>query len=87
MDNSQNKETASSPRSGGSIAMPRMRRGPKAYFKDVQREMKNVSWPAPKETTRLTGVVLGVCILVTVLLLVLSLGVEFLMSALIGGPK
>jgi len=62
-----------------------MRRGVKSYFKDVQREMKHVTWPTKQETTRLTGVVLGICFLVTILLTLLSLGIDFVLQAILRG--
>lgn len=53
---------------GGSIAIPRSKRGLKGYFAEVKREIKKVSWPTVPETHRLTSVVLAVCfILVAVL--------------------
>jgi preprotein translocase SecE subunit len=53
---------------GGSMPVPKSKRGVKGFFAEVGREMKKVSWPNRPETNRLTGVVLVVClILVTVL--------------------
>jgi preprotein translocase subunit SecE len=61
-------EEPKQPRSGGSLPIPKSRRGVKGFFAEVGRDMKKVSWPTRPETTRLTGVVLAVCaILVTVL--------------------
>lgn len=37
------------------------RGGLKGFFNDVIRELKKVQWPTPRETTRLTGVVVAVC--------------------------
>jgi len=37
-------------------------RGLVAYFRGVSSEMQKVTWPSREETTRLTGVVLGVTI-------------------------
>ncbi|MCW5936110.1 MAG: preprotein translocase subunit SecE [Fimbriimonadaceae bacterium] len=48
------------------------RRGLTGFFRDVQREMRQVNWPTRQETTRLTGVVLGVCGLIALMLTVLS---------------
>jgi preprotein translocase SecE subunit len=56
--------------------IPDMKKGPRAFFKDLQREIRMITWPTPQETTRLTGTVLGVCILVVVLLFGLSLVIE-----------
>jgi preprotein translocase SecE subunit len=54
------------------LPQPRSRRGPKAYLAEVMREMKKVQWPNRKETTRLTGVVLAVCLIVVAILSGLS---------------
>ncbi|MCA0360945.1 MAG: preprotein translocase subunit SecE [Armatimonadetes bacterium] len=58
------------------LPTPDMKRGPRAFFKDLQREVRMITWPTPQETTRLTGTVLGVCVLVVVLLFGLSLAIE-----------
>lgn len=78
-------DTTSTPKPSGSLPVPKMRRGVKSYFKDVQREMKHVTWPTKQETTRLTGVVLGICFLVTILLTLLSLGIDFVLQAILRG--
>jgi preprotein translocase subunit SecE len=53
----------------GSIPIPKSQRGGiRNFFIEVNRELKKVNWPAPKEATRLTGVVLAVCLLVTLIL-------------------
>jgi preprotein translocase SecE subunit len=59
-------------KSTASIPVPKSRRGPKGFFKDVQREIKKISWPTPKETNRLTGIVLGICGMIVLALFVLS---------------
>jgi preprotein translocase SecE subunit len=46
-----------------------MRRGVKGFYRDVVRELKHVTWPTPKEASRLTGIVLAVCALIVVLLM------------------
>lgn len=48
------------------------RRGPRAYFAEVGRELKKVEWTPPKEVNRLTGVVLIVCAFVVGVLWLLS---------------
>ena len=55
--------------------MPKSNRGLKGYFQEVRREVKKVNWPTVPETHRLTGVVLGVCALLVVILT--SLGYVF----------
>lgn len=59
----------------GTIPVPKSKRGPKAFFNEVAREMKKVSWPTRTETNRLTAVVLVVC--AGLLLLFTSLSVVF----------
>ena len=80
-------DTSSTTKTGGSLPIPKAKRGIRSYFKDVQREMKHVSWPTRQETTRLTGVVLGVCFMVTVLLTVLSTGIDFVLATILRGGK
>jgi preprotein translocase SecE subunit len=61
---------------GTGPALPSMKRGLKGFIQDLQREMKNVTWPTPQEATRLTGVVLGVCAGIIAFLFVISFVVE-----------
>jgi len=56
-----------------SIPVPKSRRGAKGFFADVQRELKKVNWPSRQENMRLTGVVIGVCVLMALILTGLSL--------------
>lgn len=67
------------------IPIPRSGRGPKAFYRDVVREMKHVSWPSGRDTTRLTGVVFAVCLMVAGLLFLLSLFFEQLLKVFITG--
>lgn len=70
------------PSSGG----PFRGKGPAGFYRDVMREMKHVNWPTRQEATRLTGVVLGVCVLLAVVLTGLSFALEMLLKMLgIGG--
>lgn len=66
----EEREPAAAPTS---IPIPKVRRGIRQYFRDVSQEMKKVTWPTRTETNRLTGVVLGVCILVVLFLTALSI--------------
>ena len=50
------------------LPLPTSKRGPKSFFEGVKREMRKVSWPAYKETNRLFGVVVAVCLLLTVIM-------------------
>jgi len=52
------------------VALPKSSRGLKGFFSDVSREMKKVTWPQHREVTRLSLVVLGMCLLCTIALLV-----------------
>ncbi|MFM9873656.1 MAG: preprotein translocase subunit SecE [Fimbriimonadaceae bacterium] len=45
-------------------------------MKDGPREARQVSWPTPQETTRLTGTVIAVCALVSGFLFLLTLGIR-----------
>lgn len=58
------KSTPQTSRPRGGAPSGRFSRGPKAYFNEVLREMKKVSWPTRHETNRLTGVVLAVCLMI-----------------------
>ena len=55
-----------------SVPIPSSKRGLKSYMNEVLREMKKVSWPTKAETTRLTGVVIGVCLLVGTIMITMS---------------
>lgn len=67
---------------GGSIAVPKSKRGMKGYFAEVKREIKKVSWPTVPETHRLTGVVLGVCAMIVAILTGLGLVFGFIVDFL-----
>jgi len=54
------------------VALPTSRRGAKGFFSETARELRKVNWPSPRDTTRLTGIVLTVCTGITVVLLVMS---------------
>ncbi|HVL39103.1 MAG TPA: preprotein translocase subunit SecE [Fimbriimonadaceae bacterium] len=60
------------PAPGGGVPLPSSKRGFKAFWSEVGRELKKVSWPTRKETNRLTGVVLAVCFLVVTVLTALN---------------
>ncbi len=60
-----------------SVAVPNIqKRGMKGFFNDLKRELKQVQWPSRKEASRLTGVVLVVCVITTLILLALSVGID-----------
>ena len=61
-------------------------RGIAGFYRDVLREMKHVTWPTRSETTRLTGVVLGICVMLALVLTALSFVLEQLLHIVgIGG--
>ncbi len=64
-------------------SLPTMRRGIKGFFQDLQREMKNVTWPTPKEATRLAGVVAGVCAGIVTFLFVVSFVAEIILNIIL----
>lgn len=70
---------------GGGVPVPKMKRGFRGFYRDLVREMKHVTWPTVGETNRLTGVVLGVCIFIILLLFGLSYVFDMLLKPLIGG--
>ncbi|MBI3721660.1 MAG: preprotein translocase subunit SecE [Fimbriimonas ginsengisoli] len=57
---------------GAGIPIPKSRRGMKGFISEVSREMRKVVWPTPKETNRLTGIVLAVCFMIVAVLFALS---------------
>jgi len=65
--------------------VPGSGRGFKGFLTEARTEMTRVTWPTPKETSRLTGVVLAVCGIVVALLFVLSLVVDGALTFIIKG--
>ena len=47
-------------------------KSPLIFLKEVRAEMNNVSWPSKEETTRLTGVVIGVSLIVAIFIGILD---------------
>jgi len=47
-------------------------KSPIAFLKEVRAEMNNVSWPSKKETTRLTGVVISISLIVAIFIGILD---------------
>lgn len=78
-------EGPKNPPTGGAVPLPRSKRGIKAFFTDVGRELKKVTWPKPAETNRMTGVVLAICALVVLTLTLMSLVVDTFMKILTTG--
>jgi preprotein translocase subunit SecE len=64
------------PKAPTSIATPKFKRGFKGFLTDTGREMKKVSWPTKKESTRLTVVVLSLVICLAVLLSVMNIAAD-----------
>ena len=77
--------TKNVPKVASSVATPDTKRGLGAFFADVQREMKKITWPTPPETTRLTSTVIGVCFLVAGVLFAFSLVIEQVFKLFLGG--
>lgn len=65
--------------------MPNMRRGLRAYFSDIIQEMKKVVWPTRKETVRLTGLVITVCIVFVLYLYIFGIIVDYVFKFLLKG--
>lgn len=66
----------------GQIPLPKSRRGMRGFFTEVARELKKVTWPKPKETTRLTGVVIVVCTFLILALMVMNYAADMLFKIL-----
>lgn len=66
---------------GGSVPVPDMSRGVKAFIEGVIREMRRVVWPSLPETARLTITVLIVCVVFVVYLWVAGIVVDTLLRA------
>ena len=78
-------EGPKNPPTGGAVPLPKSKHGVKAFFTDVVRELKKVTWPKPSETNRMTGIVMAVCIMVVLVLTVMSLIVDTAMKILTTG--
>lgn len=73
-----------SPNVPADVPVPNLkRRGISGFVSDVRREMKHVTWPTRKETTRLTGVVLAVCFAAVAILFGLGELFHFVIEALL----
>ena len=68
-----------------SIPVPKSKRGLKGFFTESVRELKKVDWPTPKETNRLTGIVLAVCALSVGVLYGMSFVSDFVVQRLTKG--
>ncbi|MCG9895558.1 MAG: preprotein translocase subunit SecE [Fimbriimonadaceae bacterium] len=79
------KKEPAAPKAGSIATLPKMRRGLKGFYQDLIVEMRKVSWPTPKDSTRMSGMVLGVCGLVVLILFGISTGFEILWSIVMGG--
>ncbi len=77
--------TSGSGPEGGSLPLPKSRRGLKGFYNEVVREMKKVTWPTRSETNRLTGVVLAVTIMSVITLTALGKLFETIVSLLTKG--
>lgn len=66
------------------VPMPDMRRGLRAYFSEVRRELGKVIWPSKAETVRLTVAVLIVCAIFVAYLFAFGKIVELVFDAITG---
>lgn len=83
-DKSEKGQERTAPQPAASVAVPNFKkRGFKGFWRDVQREMRHVTWPTRAETNRLTGVVLAVCALAIIILTGLSIGFQTLFDILL----
>lgn len=83
-DKTEKDTERAQPQPPASVAVPNIKkRGFKGFMRDVQREMRHVTWPTRAETNRLTGVVLAVCALAIVILTGLSLLFQTLFDLLL----
>lgn len=64
--------------------MPNLKKGSRAFFKEVVKEMHRVIWPSQADTTRLTTAVLVVCTLFIIYLWVAGSIVEMVINLLEG---
>ena len=86
------KAMKSSPSGGGTpptpastVPLPKSKRGLKGFFQETAAELKKVHWPTRRETTRLTGVVLTVCVGSVVILWGLSTAFEAILNIILRG--
>ena len=63
--------------------MAKMNFKPVVFFKEVKAEMARVSWPTKQEAIRLTGIVIGVSLIVGLFIGSLDLGFTKLMEFII----
>lgn len=77
------KPEGQQPRTSGKLPTPQIKRGGLGtFFKDLKREGRQISWPTPQETTRLTGTVIAVCALVAAFLFILGFLIQGLFKML-----
>lgn len=55
------------------------------FLKEVRQEMEKVVWPTRKELARLTAVVIGLAILVSIYITILDYSFNGLIRFLVGG--
>ncbi len=77
-DRDLNAAGAATARPATSIPIPRSKRGFKGFIQETIAEMKKVHWPSRQETTRLTSVVITVCVGAVLILWLLSMGFEII---------
>ena len=58
-----------------------------AFFTDVVNELRKVIWPSRQETTRLTLIVIGICLIMALILGLLDYGFSELVAKVFLGGK
>ncbi len=53
---------------------------PKQFLADVSKEMKKVSWPTKEQLQESTGVVLGVCAVLTAIVFLIDVGMTWIVE-------
>ena len=78
-------DNTNAPAKPGSIATPKFKRGVKGFWSDTKREMTKVSWPTRKETTRLSGVVISLVVIVSAALVGFGWVADTIINIVTGG--
>lgn len=69
------------------VPLPSSKRGFKGFFRETMRELKHVHWPKKEEVSRLTGVVLVICLLTVAYLFLVAQGFNTLFTAIFRGGQ
>lgn len=77
----------SDPKTPSRIPLPSSKRGLTGFISETLAEMRRVHWPTKPETTRLTGVVITVCVGSVLLLYGLQIAFEQILHIITTGGK